>query len=470
MADYCDRSNELVPGEDIPYHQMGTDPISSGEEMAVLLDYLQENTDPKSSDENQQEMTRTQMSKVRKRYRKVSDMEQPLLDQPPEQPPEDNESTEKAKQDFLDEIHPGVSDINEIQEEQPSTNQKIETSEERLDHEKNETKNEKLEPNSNDGETTRMDITSEEKEETPSVSEINADRSSVQRGLVKKKDKSDPTYYLPDESYYNSFGYNCCSSCKCKCPTCFECAVMCCSFCDRCDPLRLPDSENIRIARWIGFIIITAAIFENLYNRFNIIKTRFNKCKQFIREIFAYAGLIAALFAVIFGIIKIALSTQGNHRQLEKTLNYISFGFSMFGLPFSIIDAIIRFRHHGCRVCTRIKNKKELVQDGDEDKAAFCDDKCPRCEGTCGKSCVIVMDVARIFVLEIIFYPNFLVDMFQFIRVLVDNNYDLKMVKVLTWLGAVKSLFSILVLVYLQKGYVFFGIIYSVRKVRKEQK
>ena len=300
------------------------------------------------------------------------------------------------------------------------------------------------------------------KEEIPATNRVNAD--SLEEVSIENEDisKSDPAYYIPDESYYDSFGYKRWQSCSCNCITCCKCAthVKCCDSCDcdDCDCSELPDSEIIRKARLIGLRILTKAISKNLYYI------------PVVREIFVYVGLIFAIVSLITSSIKLNDTIESDQRQLEKTLIFISFGFSIFGLVFTAIDSFIRFRHHGCRVFKRAYRNQKVVQKDDDDIAECCDDKCPRCEGTCGKSCIIVMDVARIIVLETIFYPDLLVQVFQFILLLVDNNYDPKMIAGSTWFATLKGILSILIFVYAQKGVILIGIIFSIRKVKKQEK
>ena len=399
----------------------------------------------------------------------------------------DLEQSKEMKEVPMEEVRkkfrPKVSDTNEIQEELSSANEKIETNEGR----ENETTNENSDQNSNDEVMIRMDAINEEKEEIsltnadsnheeprsmdaikeeiPVTNEADAD--DLQQASMKKEDKSDPAYYLPDESYYDSFEYKCCQSCTCNCLTCFECAdrLKCSSWkCCNCDwekcvkSLEIPASNIIRKARSIGLEILTAVILRRLY----IIPV--------IREIVAYAGLIIALVSFIASSVKLSKSIQSDQRQLEKTLIFIDFGISVFGLVFTTIDSFIRFRHHGFRVFKRLWRKEKVVKEGDEDNAELCNDKCPRCEGTCGKSCVIFMDVTRIIVLETIFYPNLLVQVFQFILLLVDNNYNLKMITAFTWFNTVRGLLSILILVYAHKGFILISIVFSIRKVKKDEK
>uniref|UniRef100_A0A1X7V2X2 Uncharacterized protein n=1 Tax=Amphimedon queenslandica TaxID=400682 RepID=A0A1X7V2X2_AMPQE len=290
--------------------------------------------------------------------------------------------------------------------------------------------------------------------EMPPTNQSNANNLQ-QVSLTKKKDKSDPMHYLPSDSFYDSYRYKCCkASCCCDCPTCLDCAA-CCS-CSAFKDWKIKDSETLKAARLDGAITIAKAVLENIYN-------------PVIREIIVYLGFIFLLYSLVESSLGLAEGLQSDERQLGKTLNFIDFGLSMFGLPFTIIDSFIRLRHNGCRVFKRLCKREALVQKDDEDNAECCNDSCA-CDGTCGKSCVIVMDIVRIVVLEIIFYPELIAQMFQFITLLVDNNYDPKMIAVFDWFNALKGLSGILIFVYLQKGYFLIRIIFSIRIINKEKK
>lgn len=291
--------------------------------------------------------------------------------------------------------------------------------------------------------------------EMPLTNQANANNLQ-QVSIPKKKDKSDPTYYLPSDSFYDSYRYRCCKgSCCCDCPTCLDCATLCCS-CSTFKDWKIEDTETLKAARLDGAIAIAKAVLQNIYN-------------PVIRELIVYLGFIFLLYSLVESSLGLVEGLQSDGRQLGKTLNFIDFGLSMFGLPFTIVDSFIRFRHNGCRVFKRLCKREALVQEDDEKTAECCNDSCA-CEETCGKSCVIVMDVVRIVVLEIIFYPELIVQMFQFITLQVDNNYNPKMIAVFDWFNALKGLLGILIFVYFQKGYFLIRIIFSIRIINKEKK
>ena len=376
--------SELVPGEDIAYHQMSTNPISSGEDMAYLLGHLSK--DPISSNENQQEITPTPMSKVRKCNQKISDikeqplLEQPLLEppeQPKEQPPEGNGATENIEQNDDD------------------------------DHQEQ-------------------------------------DLSDFIKHLIAYKGLEP-----------------CCNCCTCcTCPTC-------CSCCPRCCPNFeiFPDTDTINEARQAG----TFALLKFLF---------FNLLWPILREIIVYGGLGFTVGLFCYNIGMLVYILLRDERQIKKTFLYIKLGVDLFGLLFTIFDAGLHFRQYGFRLLKRCKafrkNYKELDLDlnkmkPDETKFEFFDENVI-CKNAFGKGLAAFMDVARIFVLETIFYPKLLLSVFDFIMELVDNDYNPSMISWTTWLSAVFGFLASLFLVYVLRVFIFARVIYLIGKLMKDSK
>ena len=152
--------------------------------------------------------------------------------------------------------------------------------------------------------------------------------------------------------------------------------------------------------------------------------------------------------------------------KILKTFDYISFSVSVLGLLFSILDLALYLRHRGCRVLKRTCTCQELVQPGDEENAECFNDGCAYCEGTCGKGCTAFMDIVRIIVLETIFYPNLLLNIFKVIVVLSEHDSDFKSISTIHWFTAISNFGSVIIFVYIKKLYIFFGIIRSIHKIQ----
>ena len=238
----------------------------------------------------------------------------------------------------------------------------------------------------------------------------------------------------------------------------------CYSKCCKNDPFKV---ESIKKAKQIGIKIILKRVFRNLFH------------KAIIREIFIYLSIVILLVSTSFSLVSIVhdsedttgsftdnITDKAQKQQILKTFDYISFGVSVFGSLFSILDFLLYVRHRGCRVLIRTCKCQELVQPGDEENAESFNDGCAYCEGTCGKGCTAFMDIVRIIVLETIFYPNLLLKLFQVIVVLVDNNNDFNSIHPFDWFMASLNFGSIIIFVYLKRAYIFFGVIRSIRKLK----
>uniref|UniRef100_A0A1X7TWX2 Uncharacterized protein n=1 Tax=Amphimedon queenslandica TaxID=400682 RepID=A0A1X7TWX2_AMPQE len=171
------------------------------------------------------------------------------------------------------------------------------------------------------------------------------------------------------------------------------------------------------------------------------------------------------LVSTSFSLVLIVHDTHAKKEKILKIFDYVSFGVSVLGFLFSLLDFALYLRHRGCRVLKRTFKHQELVQPGDEENAECFNDSCA-CEGTCGKGCTTVMDIVRIVVLETIFYPNLLLKLFQVIVVLAKNNNDFNKIHPFDWFMASLNICSIIMFVYLKRVYIFFGVIRSIRKLK----
>ena len=176
--------------------------------------------------------------------------------------------------------------------------------------------------------------------------------------------------------------------------------------------------------------------------------------------------LITCSVFVIALVQAIIYHSRSDKGQIVKTFKYINLGVSMFGLLFVILDTTLHFRHHGCRLIKRAKKCKALVRKDDDTTAEYCD-KCCADYKKSGfvKNVVSVMDITRIFILETIYYPNLLIKVFDFIILLVDNNYALKMIGWTDWFTTTVSFLASLLLVYVHRIYVFAKVMFLIRKL-----
>ena len=274
------------------------------------------------------------------------------------------------------------------------------------------------------------------------------DKTSYEE-IDEKQDKANIATHLPDsyksdqdtEDKTHKCSCNC-TPCSCNCPTCCSCFD------------KFPDKESIKKARRIGTYTLLKYIASNLIY-------------PVTREVIVYGGLIATLILFVLNLVQaIIYHSPSDKGQIVKTFKYINLGMSMFGLLFVILDTTLHFRHNGIRLIKRVKKCKALVQQDDDTTAEYCD-KCCADYKKSGfvKTIVTVMDITRIFILETIYYPNLLIKVFEFIILLVDNNYALKMIGWTDWFTTTVSFLASLLLVYVHRIYVYAKVMFLIRKL-----
>ena len=396
--------SELVPGEDIAYHQMSTNPISSGEDVAYRLCHLSK--DSISSNENQQEITPTPMSKVRKCNQKIFDIkEQPLLEQP------------LLEQPLLEE---------QPQEQSPEQP--------------------KEQPPVGNGSTEKQNDVQKQKDLLAFLKDY----------LVKREDPKPCCYCC-----------TCCDCCThCNCCTCCNCPT-CCSCCPRwCPSFKIfPETDTIDQARKAGTAALLKFLFFNLlwpifreiivYGGLGVTVVLFCcnigmlvynllRDERQIKITLRYIELGVSAFGLLFTI-------------FDAGLHFRQYGFRLG-------KRIIAFRTNYKELDLNLNKLKP-----GEKKFEFFNEKLV-CNNIFGKGFAAFMDVARIFVLETILYPKLLLSVFEFIVELVDNDYNPSMILWRTWFTTVLGFLLSLFLVYVLRVFIFARVIYLIGQQIKDSK
>ena len=251
--------------------------------------------------------------------------------------------------------------------------------------------------------------------------------------IDEKQDKANIATYLPD-SYKSDQDKTCSCNCtpySCNCPTC-------CSCFDKCEIF--PDEVSINKASQIGMYTLLKYIASNLIY-------------PVIREVIVYGGLILTSILFVIALVQaIIYHSRSDKGQIVKMFKYINLGVSVFGLLFIILDTTLHIHH-------QIKKCKALVKQDDDMTAEYCDKCCADYKKGGFVKTVVSMDITRIFILETIYYPNLLIKIFEFIILLVDNNYAPKMIGGFDWFTTIVSFLASLTLVYLYRIYVFAKVI-----------
>lgn len=259
-----------------------------------------------------------------------------------------------------------------------------------------------------------------------------------------------PTY---EPSGFETATYKCCQAYSCDFKGC--CNRRC--RLSRSDIKKsYEEPETFKKARPIGLNVIKDSFMSFLST-------------SLISELFLYLTVGIAFLEFIFSIASLATNQKSD--QNDIILEILSFILSFIGITFTLLDLLLHFRHRGFRICARACQGQKSEQEDDEKKKEYCNETCVSKEkNSCGKKCVAILDVIRIFVLETIYYPDLLSTMFEFIDELIQNGHKPKAIPVISWLSFFWNMLLIIVTVYLAKIHTLWGLVYSVRKARAEKK
>ena len=167
-------------------------------------------------------------------------------------------------------------------------------------------------------------------------------------------------------------------------------------------------------------------------------------------------SFILALFLLIFS--AASFGDKGN-----RELKIAEVCFSAVGVCFSLLDIIIYFRLKRCSLLKKIL-QCECQKDSDDEQDIECTQACCK-DCSCCQGILAVMDVVRIFIIELIFYPNLMINMLQFI---VKSNAG--QADAFSWLAFITSMLGVVVFVYLKRAFLFCQTVYSMYEIIKDAK
>ena len=242
----------------------------------------------------------------------------------------------------------------------------------------------------------------------------------------------------------------------------------------------IPKTESIRRALILG----VKEIVVGSINIFSI--TAFGST---VREVAVYGGFLCTLlfFSIsLWGLIKDHIEEKDlddDFFRLFKTL------FGAIGMVFSMFDLFYHAYHRRFKTCKEWKewrqwreekkNNQENIHllrelpDNQEKENAKQPDSANCCKDQCKclpEPCAIAFDVARVFVMEMLYYPALILSVFQFATELVINDNDPSMISITTWLSNIISFVGQLTFVYLARAFVLAGTVYTVAKIREKKK
>ena len=278
------------------------------------------------------------------------------------------------------------------------------------------------------------------------------------------------------------------------------CCIYACTCCE--DPIL--DSQYMRRARSLGVIGIVTSI-KNIYTNTPIGST--------VRDFSVWGLFLSLLFFFLKSFV--LLIKDGKHSSVDYFKLFGSI-FSGVGLLFSFCDVFIHTYHRRFKTCKEWIEWRGNNVNNESSKCLRClcckrkdrnpvneehnnDSSCCLCmcrkrdayflmeeyisapeapDPTnchrnkckwCPKWITIAFDVVRVFLSEMIYYPTLLLSIFELCTQLVIHNHNLDMISVLTWLGCVFAILSMLGLVYIARAFILAGTVYSVAKLRDKK-
>ena len=237
----------------------------------------------------------------------------------------------------------------------------------------------------------------------------------------------------------------------------------------------IPKTESIRRAQTLGVKYIVVSV-HNIFT-----STPFGST---VREVAVYGGFLWALLFFLISLSGFIKDQVNENDHDDDFFGLFETIFGTIGIGFSIFDLFYHAYHRRFKTCKEWKQwrekKKNVNPVGEEvdtadnevkesaeepDSADCCKDKC-KC---CPKPCSTAFDVARVFVMEMLYYPGLILSIFQFATELVVNDNDPRMISVTTWLLNIIGFVGQLGFVYLARAFILAGTVYSVAKIRNKK-
>ena len=212
-------------------------------------------------------------------------------------------------------------------------------------------------------------------------------------------------------------------------------------------------TKNLQFARNKGIATVTWTMLQEVFTKAPIGAT--------VKEINVY---FQAIMAIIFSIITLVSVIRAKGRNpfdiAELTLGTIGLVYVMFDALYHFICNTIQ-----CKVCRKWRNyyyeSKNMTEHDDTISKSHDSNKC--CQECCGKNkCTTIIDVARVFVSELLFYPALLLSLFQFAQEYADGGG----VNIFTWIKTIASLLQEIGPVYFARMFILAGTVWSIQKVR----
>ena len=254
--------------------------------------------------------------------------------------------------------------------------------------------------------------------------------------------------------------------------SCFkECIDCCCQPCSclsfQTQSVHLTDS--LRKARFLGFKGMGKAL-ENVFPA--------TPLGYMAKEVFVYFLFIFQVghfLSTLIGYINKEDSKDERFLLGNLVISSISIMFTGFDFIYNILNQRCRAYQEVKKWWKNRQQSNEGYAEVDDDvkskqEVEYDKDKC--CQNTCkccAKKFTKSVDVARIFLSELMFYPQLIMSIFQFSVQYIEKGDSAKNMPVTTWLQEMFGFLQVAVTVYIMRVFILMGTVWTLSKIRNKK-
>ena len=253
-------------------------------------------------------------------------------------------------------------------------------------------------------------------------------------------------------------------------PSCFDKCITCCCQAYSCGDCKsifstqkktitklLDMPETLRKARSIGIKGMTKAV-SNIFTE--------TPLGYITREIFVLVQFIAAVVSFVTIGIQYTIDQLKDDDKEDDQFLLASLVINIVIMFFTCIDFIYNLCYHPCRIVKEIKKyrarKKERSskyqfdkdRETQEEQAIDPNQCCQRICKCCRNSVTAKLDLVRIILAAILFYPELFLSVLKFSTEYVDKGDDASNISILTWLRQISSFSQTAFNIYISRAFI----------------
>ena len=197
-----------------------------------------------------------------------------------------------------------------------------------------------------------------------------------------------------------------------------------------------------------------------------------------VRELIVYGGFIIT-FAFFFNTLIALIYDQMYEKDKgDDTYEIIQFCISFISLIFLLYNMFHHFCYYRFTTYKQLKkwSKQRNSRWENDDEIGFVRNEQMSSQNSEPTKCcdtrkhATIMDITRLLIVEILFYPSLLLSIFQFNIEYIDKGNDAGKVDITTWLSILFSFLQQLFNVYLARIFILAGTVWSIQKVRNKKR